>query len=109
MLFTKLDKIDINITSSDDENSFFTDLKESYTVSGKYDKFIRLHIIHTIETPAEWKWKSLGNSETTYLNGNRINTEKAENRILNIQQLKQLSDDIEYNRVLDTCMLNFTN
>ena len=109
VLLTKLDKIDINITSSDDENSFFTDLKESYTVSGKYDKFIRLHIIKTIETPTEWKWKSLGSSETTYLKGVRVNTDKRENRILNIQQLKQLSDDIEYNRVLDTCMLNFTN
>jgi hypothetical protein len=109
MLFTKLDKIDINITSSDDKNSFFTDMKESYTVSGKYDKFIRLHIIKTIETPTEWKWKSLGSSETTYLNGVRVNTDKRENRILNIQQLKQLSDDIEYNRVLDACMLNFTN
>jgi hypothetical protein len=50
---------------------------------------------------------TFGSSETTYLNGNRVNKDKGENRVLNIQQLKQLSNAIEYNRVLDACLLNF--
>ena len=78
-------------------------------VSGKWGKFIRLKIISEFETPQDWKWKSLGSSETTYLNGKSVNTSKGENRILNIQQLKQLSQEEEYNSILDACLLNFSN
>jgi 5-methylcytosine-specific restriction protein B len=107
VLFTKLDFIDIPITISG-ETTFFTDLDQKFEVSGKWGKFIRLKIISEFDTPQDWKWKSLGSSETTYLNGKSVNLSKGENRILNIQQLKQLSDDKEYKNVLDACLLNFS-
>lgn len=107
VLYTKLDFIDIPITISGD-TTYFNDLGHRFEVSGKWGKFIRLKIISEFETPKDWKWKSLGSSETTYLNGNRVNSVKGENRILNIEQLKQLSDDIEFNQVLDACLLNFS-
>lgn len=107
VLYTKLDFIDIPITISGD-TTYFNDLGHRFEVSGKWGKFIRLKIISEFETPQDWKWKSLGSSETTYLNGNRVNSVKGENRILNIEQLKQLSDDIEFNQVLDACLLNFS-
>jgi hypothetical protein len=107
VLYTKLDFIDIPITISGD-TTFFTDLDQKFEVSGKWGKFIRLKIISEFDTPQDWKWKSLGSSETTYLNGKSVNASKGENRILNIQQLKQLSSDQEYNSVLDACLLNFS-
>jgi hypothetical protein len=107
VLFTKLDFVDIPITVNEN-STYFTDLGQKFEVSGKWGKFIRLKIISEFETPKDWKWKSLGSSETTYLNGNRVNSVKGENRKLNIEQLKQLSDDVEYNQVLDACLLNFS-
>ena len=108
VLYTKLDFIDIPITINGD-STYFNDLGQRFEVSGKWGKFIRLKIISEFETPQDWKWKSLGSSETTYLNGNRVNSVKGENRILNIEQLKQLSDEVEFNRVLDACLLNFSD
>jgi hypothetical protein len=109
VLFTKLDQNNIEIESTPAGDTFFSDENQKYIVSGKWGAFVRLKILQTIETPTDWKWKSLGSSETTYLNGNRVNKVKGENRVLNIQQLKQLTDEIEFNRVIDSCLLNFTN
>ena len=109
VLFTKLDKADIPITKNDNDQTVFVDLGKQYDVSGNYSTFIRLSIIAVFPTTVNWKWKSFGNSETTYLNGKRIDINKSENRLLNIKQLKELSQDQEYNDVLDFCMLNFTS
>ena len=106
VLYAKLDFIDIPITIIGN-TTFFTDLDQKFEVSGKWSKFIRLKIISEFDTPQDWKWKSLGSSETTYLNGKSVNVAKGENRVLNIQQLKQLSTNHEYISVLDACLLNF--
>lgn len=106
LLFTRLDKKGISI-QSDGENTFFFEMGKKFEVSGKWDEFIRLEIITKYSTPNNWKWKSLGSSETTYLNGNRVNLDKSENRIVNINQLKNLSSDEEYTRVLNECLRNF--
>ncbi|HPS72343.1 MAG TPA: hypothetical protein PLM70_08825 [Bacteroidales bacterium] len=106
VIFSKLDKKDISVNVKGNITSF-NDLGVDYEVSGKYEKFIRLSIISLLSLPYNWKWKSLGSSETTYLNGKRINIEKAENRILNINQLKELSKEKTYNGILDECLKNF--
>ena len=80
VLFTKLDKIDINTTEKDN-NSIFNDNSKTFNVSGKYDKFIRLQILNKLTIPEGWKWTSFGSSEITYLNGSNINLKKSvENR-----------------------------
>lgn len=107
VLFSKLDKTNITVTVTDEKTSF-TDSNKDFEVSGKWNKFIRLEILGEYTTPENWKWKSLGSSETTYLNGERINTEKAANRILNINQLKELTNDISYLEVLNASLENFT-
>lgn len=107
VLFSKLDKTNITVTVTG-EKTFFSDSNKDFEVSGKWNKFIRLEIIGEYETPEDWKWKSLGSSETTYLNGERINTEKAANRILNINQLKELTNDTLSLEVLDASLENFT-
>ena len=109
VLFTKLDLNDIEVKHNNKDETEFIDNGVSYSVSGKFNPFVRLKILQSFQIPSDWKWKSLGSSETTYLNGNRVNSVKGENRILNIEQLKQLSDEVEFNRVLDSCLLNFNN
>ena len=109
VLYTKLDTTEIPTKTNDEGNTYFTDLKKEYTVSGKYEKFVRLKVIQELNVLPNWKWKSLGNAENTYLNGPKINKNLGVNRILNINQLKELGGDEDYNNVLDACLLNFTN
>src|SRR4051812_26979767 len=83
ILFSRLDKIDIPTTEKGD-TTIFSDSGKDFTVSGKWNKFIRLEIIHNLTIPNDWQWQSLGSSETTYLNGSRIGLDSSENRIKNI-------------------------
>lgn len=105
VLFTQLDLIDIE-TEEKGEDTTFSDNGKVFNVSGKWNKFIRLKIISKIEIPLNWNWKSLGNSETTYLNGNRIDNTNA-NRVLNINQLLELSEDEKFKTVLKESLVNF--
>lgn len=106
VLFAQLNKIDIPTTEKG-ETTIFNDLGKDFIVSGKWNKFIRLEIIKDLEIPSDWQWQSLGSSETTYLNGSRIGLDSADNRIKNINQLKQLTKDETINQILENCRLNF--
>ncbi len=109
VLFTKIDAKNIPVTFDNiKKESSFKDQNQKFEVSGKYDDFVRLEIISKNKIPDNWQWKNLGNSETTYLNGSRINIKAAANRNLNINQLKELSTDTEYQDVLDNCLKNFS-
>jgi len=107
VLFTHLDNKEIAINKSDTKNIYFTDLKREYFVSGNNDQFVRLRVLSRLDAPKEWKWESLGHSQTTYLSGKNIDIVKAENRVLNIMQLMELSDDQKYREVLQSCLSNF--
>lgn len=106
VLFSKLDKIDIPTTEREDK-TIFSDLGKDFTVSGKWNKFIRLEILNNLSIPNDWQWQSLGSSETTYLNGPRIGLDSSENRLKNINQLLQLSQDETISQILENCRLNF--
>lgn len=110
VLFTKLDKIDINTTEKDN-NSIFNDNSKTFNVSGKYDKFIRLQILNKLTIPEGWKWTSFGSSEITYLNGSNINLKKSvENRKKNISEILKLTDDNDelLIQILNNCLVNFS-
>jgi energy-coupling factor transporter ATP-binding protein EcfA2 len=112
VLLSKLEKVKIK-TSIDKKNSktSFNDKNQNFIVSGKYDDFVRLKILGKYELPENWQWKSLGSSETTYLNGDRINSKASintiNNRIKNITQLKELSNDKIYREILEASLKNF--
>lgn len=106
VLLSKLDKIDIPTTERGDK-TIFSDKGKDFTVSGKWNKFIRLEILNNLLIPYDWQWQSLGSSETTYLNGPRIGLDSSENRLKNISQLLQLSHDDLITQILENCKLNF--
>ena len=107
VLFTRLDKIDIP-TSDKGGSTIFSDLGKDFKISGNWNKFIRLEVVNNLTIPNDWVWQNLGSSETTYLNGSRIGLDSSENRIKNINQLLELSNDQLINDVLNNCLLNFT-
>lgn len=106
VLYCKLDKIDIPTIESIN-NTKFNDYGKSFTVSGKWNKFIRLEILTKFHTTNEWQWQTLGTSETTYLNGPRIGLASSKNRIKNINQLLELTKDSGVKDVLYECLKNF--
>ena len=106
VLFAKLDKIDIE-TSKTGESTTFSDSGKSFNVSGKYDKFVRLKILNKLTIPNDWEWKELGAGENTYLYGSKISLNSSENRLVNINQLLQLSDDVSIIEILENCRNNF--
>ena len=109
ILFTKVESRDIPIKYDDIlEESKFTDKEQTFNVSGKWNDFVCLEIINKIKTTDEWKWKSLGSSETTYLNGTRINTKASKNRLLNIYQLSETTEKVDIIKVLNSCRMNFS-
>lgn len=106
VLLSKLDKFDISTTERGDK-TMFSDLGKDFRVSGKWNKFIRLEILNNLSIPSDWQWQNLGSSETTYLNGSRIGLDSSENRLKNISQLLQLSQDEMITKILENCRLNF--
>lgn len=106
VLFTKLDKKGIP-TQIKSDKTLFSDNGNDYKVRGIWDKFIRLKIILNLPTNNYWEWKSLGSSEITYINGDNIKIKSYENRIENINQLMDLSQNTEYQKVLKECLKNF--
>lgn len=106
VLFTQLNKKDIP-TKIKDDKTIFNDLGQDFNVSGVYVGFVRLEIKQDLQVPNEWQWKSLGSSETTYLNGSRISLDSSSNRLLNIDQLKHLTNDETISQILENCRLNF--
>lgn len=106
VLFTKLDQTGILVTNASGKTSF-EDKGNFYDVNGNYGDFIRLSIIKILPTPNNWKWKTLGNSEIAYLNGPSVNTDTSDNRLNNINSLKSLTDDKQFQHVLAICEQNF--
>lgn len=106
VLFSSLDKIDIPTTERGDK-TIFSDKGKDFNISGKWNKFIRLEILNNLMIPNDWRWQSLGSSETTYLNGPRIGLDSSENRIKNINQLLQLTENETITQILENCRLSF--
>jgi AAA domain (dynein-related subfamily) len=116
VLFAKLDKVDIKTLIDDSRNkTSFIDDGRNFEVNGvesnklRWDFFVRFEIIRKLQIIQDWEWTNLGAGGTTYINGERINTDTARNRIKNINQLKQLTDDVTIFRILENCLLNFIN
>jgi hypothetical protein len=101
VLQTTVDAFDIPALAND-QTTIVNDKTTgaSFTLNEPYGDFVRLRVDQKLLIPNEWSWKSLGSSETTYLYGSRINKDKVDNRLDNIRSLRQLTDDIEFTKLL---------
>lgn len=94
-LFTEIDKIDIQANTTE-SNTSFTDDSVAYTVDGKYNKFIRFKIIEEKAINSDWRWKTLGSAEATYLareDVNEFDINTVRNNIERIGQLLSVYND----------------
>ena len=117
VLFTKLDSLGIKtkIDTSRNKTSFI-DQGKSFEVDGTesnktpWENFVRFEILNKLLIPDNWDWKNLGAGGTTYINGDKINTNTAENRIKNINQLLELTNESDelIKTILKNCLVNFT-
>lgn len=108
VLFCRMEVTDIP-TSIAEGSTRFADDGKTFSVSGEWERFVRLHVIEKIVPPDGWSWKTLGSTEMVYLHGPNVNPENSANRLQNIQQLRELSDDDEYNMVLNASENNFVS
>ena len=90
ILYTELDAEEIPTTyKNSDDQTLFEDLGQSFQLTGEWENFVRLRIIATISSPKDWKWKTLGSSENTYLLGPHVSEKSAAN---NLERASQLLD-----------------
>lgn len=114
VLFAKLDKDQIktkiniarNKTGFDDDGTNF-EVDGTESNNSTWDLFVRFKIIKRLLIPNSWDWQNLGAGGSTYINGERINLDASENRIKNINQLLQLTQDETIAQILENCKLNF--
>jgi MoxR-like ATPase len=106
VLFTSLDKTNIP-TKKKNEKTYFEDGNNEFEVSGKFNEFVRLKIIHQYAPPKDWSWKSLGSAEITYLFGERSSSNSIANRIKNIEQLLDIINDEDPKNVLSNSLNHF--
>jgi len=103
-----IDKKEISTTVNNGSTKFKDpDTQDNYTVDGEWPQFIRLNIIEYKEIPADWYWLSLGNSESTYIGGNNVQT--IENNVLRIKKLLGLLTDNRSRDILLSCEQQLTN
>jgi MoxR-like ATPase len=101
-----LEKTDIK-TKKKNEKTIFEDNKKEFEVSGIFNEFVRLKILYSYTTHENWKWKSFGSAEITYLHGKQVSTDSIANRIKNIEQLFEIVIDDECKMVLNNCLTHF--
>jgi MoxR-like ATPase len=100
VLFTKSNaqEIDSNIQPGD---TLFKD-----NIDGKWNSITRFEILKILKIPDNWEWTSIKENEAKCLHVNNTNIVDKKNILLNINQLKTLSNKETIIKILDTCKSN---
>lgn len=94
VLFGYLQTTHIKATYHAEKNtSTFTDLGETFEVSGAWEEFVCLDIRYIQHTPLHWRWKTLGSGEHTYLSGSDISASSARNNLERVNLLLEVFTD----------------
>lgn len=108
VFLAKITKKGIGTTISNG-NTTFIDEQENYSVSGEWQEFIRFNILEYKKVPEDWKWKSLGSSESTYISGvSGDNVRTIENNVVRIEQLLNIMTDNISKNILQVCKQQLT-
>jgi MoxR-like ATPase len=100
VLFTKSNTQEIasNIEQGD---TLFKD-----SIDGKWNSITRFEILKILKIPDNWEWTSIKDNEAKCIHVNNTNIVDKKNILLNINQLKTLSNKETINKILDTCKSN---
>jgi MoxR-like ATPase len=100
VLFTKSNtqEIESNIQQVD---TLFKD-----NIDGKWNSITRFEILKILKIPDNWEWTSIKENEAKCLHVNNTNIVDKKNILLNINQLKTLSNKETIIKILDTCKSN---
>jgi MoxR-like ATPase len=100
VLFTKSNaqEIDSNIQPGD---TLFKD-----NIDGKWNSITRFEILKILKIPDNWEWTAIKDNEVKCLYVNNTNIVDKKNILLNINQLKTLSNKETIIKILDTCKSN---
>ncbi|AOW17674.1 hypothetical protein LPB03_09435 [Polaribacter vadi] len=101
VLFTKSNIQEIE-THTQKGDTIFKD-----NIDGKWSSTTRFEILEILKIPDNWEWKSLKNNEAKFIYAKNINIVDKKNVLLNINQLKTLSNKESIIKILDTCKLDF--
>ena len=101
VLFTKSDTQEIE-THTQKGDTIFKD-----NIDGKWNSTTRFEILEILKIPDNWEWKSSKSNEGKCIYANNINIIDKKNVLLNINQLKTLSNKESIIKILDTCKLDF--
>lgn len=97
VLFTKSNTQEIE-TNTQQGDTIFKD-----NIDGKWNSIARFEILEILKIPDNWEWKSIKSNEAKCIHVNDINIVDKKNVLLNINQLKTLSNKESINKILDTC------
>lgn len=100
VLFTKSNtqEIESNIKQGD---TLFKD-----NIDGKWNSITRFEILKILKIPDNWEWTPLKDNEAKCIHVNNTNIVDKKNILLNINQLKTLSNKETIIKILDTCKSN---
>jgi MoxR-like ATPase len=100
VLFTKSNtqEIESNIQQGD---TLFKD-----NIDGKWNTITRFEILKILKIPDNWEWTSIKDNEAKCIHANNTNIVDKKNILLNINQLKTLSNKETIIKILDTCKSN---
>jgi MoxR-like ATPase len=100
VLFTKSNtqEIESNIEQGD---TLFKD-----SIDGMWNSITRFEILKILKIPDNWEWTSIKDNESKCIHVNNTNIVDKKNILLNINQLKTLSNKETINKILDTCKSN---
>ena len=101
VLFTKSNIQEIE-THTQKGDTIFKD-----NIDGKWNSTTRFEILEILKIPDNWEWKSIKNNEAKCIYANNINIVDKKNVLLNINQLKTLSNKESIIKILDTCKSDF--
>ena len=101
VLFTKSNIQEIE-THTQKGDTIFKD-----NIDGKWNSTTRFEILEILKIPDNWEWKSIKNNEAKCIYAKNINIVDKKNVLLNINQLKTLSNKESIIKILDTCKLDF--
>jgi MoxR-like ATPase len=100
VLFTKPNTLEIE-TNIQQGDTIFKD-----NIDGNWHSITRFEILEILKIPDNWEWKSIKKNEAKYIHDINLNIVNKKNVLLNINQLKTVSNKESVIKVLDTCKAN---